>query len=249
MKCEYCGANLTIDDEVCSFCGSPNTFAVKHRKEMRHFTKEFNKTKSAVLNKSKHQSKWAAKITLIALMITANLLIWAGIAYSYEIEEFLVARKVNAEYFVHKKALDEYEANREYIALNYYFSQHELYFSDKFMEYRAVSEVCSQYSSAYRYLMNIVTKEDMDSAIFERQIEYLSDQLDYLYRSSTKGKYDEEEKYKPVHQECMDAAIADMEMLLQAYLGLSDEDIAGFREMSKARRQIIMEEGFANHEK
>ena len=47
----------------------------------------------------------------------------------------------------------------------------------------------------------------------------------------------------------MDAAIADMEMLLQAYLGLSDEDIAGFREMSKARRQIIMEEGFANHEK
>lgn len=248
MKCEYCGANLTIDDEVCSFCGSANPFAVKHRKEMHHFTREFNKTKSAVLRESKYQTKWAVKITLIAIMLAANLLIWFSIGNSYDIEKFLVARKVNAEYFTHKKALDEYETNRDYIALNYYYNSNSLYYSDKFNEYRAVSDVCSQYSSIYRNIMGIVTKEEDEYYSYEKQVEYISDQLDYLYRASVKGDYDDAEKYTPEHQACMDDAVAQTEMLIQTYFGVSDEDIAGFREMSKARRQIVMEEGLVLYE-
>ena len=30
MKCDFCGANLTIDDEVCPYCHTPNTHYVKH---------------------------------------------------------------------------------------------------------------------------------------------------------------------------------------------------------------------------
>ncbi len=44
MKCPNCGANLTIDDEVCSFCGVENPYAEKHREEMRKFTRDFNRT-------------------------------------------------------------------------------------------------------------------------------------------------------------------------------------------------------------
>lgn len=248
MKCEYCGANLTIDDEVCSFCGSANPFAVKHRKEMHHFTREFNKTKAAVLRESKHQTKWAAKITLIAVMLATNLLLWFCIGNSYDIERFFGARKVNAEYLTHKKVMDEYEANRDFIALNYYYNNNNLYYSDKFEEYRAVSDTCSQYSYIYRYIMDIVTKEETEYSTYEKQVEYISDQLDYLYRASVKSTYADEKQYMPVHQECMDDAVAQIEMLIQTYLGVSDEDIAGFRDMSKARRQIIMEEGLAFYE-
>ena len=248
MKCEYCGANLTIDDEVCSFCGSANPFAVKHRKEMHHFTREFNKTKSAVLRESKYQTKWAVKITLIAIMLAANLLVWFFIGNSYDIEQFVVSYKVNAQYSTHKKAMDEYEANREYIALSYYYNENQLYFSERFKEYRAVSDVCSQYSSIYRNLMGIVTKESDEYYSHEKQVEYISDQLDYLYRASVKSTYDDAEKYAPVHQECMDDVVAQVELLIQTYLGVSDEDIAGFREMSKARRQIVMEEGLKFYE-
>jgi hypothetical protein len=46
----------------------------------------------------------------------------------------------------------------------------------------------------------------------------------------------------------MDDAVAQTEMLIQAYCGVSDEDIAGFRDMSKARRQIVMEEGLVLYE-
>ena len=248
MKCEYCGANLVIDDEVCSFCGSANPFAVKHRKEMRQFTKEFNRTKSTVLRESKYQTKWAVKITLIAIMLAANLLVWFSIGNSYDIEHFLMERKVNAEYSIHKKALEKYEADRDYIAFNYYFSENNLYYSDRFNEYRAVSDVCSQYSSIYRNLMGIATKEETEYYSYEKQVEYISDQLDYLYRASEKGDYDDAERYTPEHQACMDDAVEQTELLIQAYLGVSDEDIEGFREMSKARRQIIMEEGLVIYE-
>ena len=58
MKCPNCGSNLSIDDERCSFCGADNSFAKKHRSQMRHFTREFNKTKAInddALNKTKVQ--------------------------------------------------------------------------------------------------------------------------------------------------------------------------------------------------
>lgn len=248
MKCQHCGANLTIDDEVCSFCGSANPFAAKHRREMRRFTNEFNRTKTDVLKESRHHSKWAAKITLIAVMVALNLIIWFAIGNSYEIEDFFMRQKVEGEYFKHKAALDEYEENRQFIAFEYYYNENDLYCSDMFDEYRVVSNVCSQYMSAYTYLMNIVTKDETDYYSHEDYLEYLSEQLEYLYDFASKDEYDDPNWYKPIHQECMYAAVKQMEDLIQTYLGVSDEDIANFSEMSTARRQIIMEEGLKYYE-
>lgn len=215
---------------------------------MHHFTREFNKTKAAVLKESKYQTKWVAKITLIAIMLAANLLVIFLMLNAYDIERFLEARKVNLAYSIHKNVLDEYEANRDFIALNYYFNNNNLYYSDKFDEYRAVSDACGDYSSIYCYVMDIVTKEETEYNTYEKQVERISDELDYLYRVSVKGTYDAAEKYKPAHQACLDDIVAQTEMLIQTYLGVSDEDIAGFRDMSKARRQIIMEEGLVLYE-
>ena len=49
MKCPNCGSNLTIDDEVCSFCGVANPHARTHREEMRRFKKDYDRTKSEVI--------------------------------------------------------------------------------------------------------------------------------------------------------------------------------------------------------
>ena len=248
MKCQYCGANLTIDDEVCSFCGSANAFATKHRKEMHRFTREFNRTKSDVLTKSRDHSKWVAKITLIAVLVALNLLVLFAVGNSYEIEEFIVARKAESNYFLHKAKLDEYEENRQYIAFTDYFSQNQLYYSDMFDEYRAVSDVCGQYASIYRYMMEIVTQEDTDYYTHEQRLEYIADQIEYVYMYSEKDDYDREEQYTEEHQACMDDAVAQVEALIQTYFGVSDEDMSGFRELSKARRQILMEEGLELYE-
>ena len=42
--------------------------------------------------------------------------------------------------------------------------------------------------------------------------------------------------------------VEDMEAFLQTYYGLSDEEIESFEELSKARKQILLEEGFVRNE-
>lgn len=248
MKCKSCGSNLTIDDEICSFCGAANPFAAKHRQQMRHFTREFNKTKSDVLTKSKHQSKFFVKITLIAVLVALNLIVWFAIGNFYDIESFFNARKINANYSAHKAIMDEYEENRQYMALAAYYDRNDLYDSSRFDEYRQVVNACNQYNSIYRNLIEIVMDTDYDYMTKEDKVERISEDLEYLYKYAQKQTYSDEEQYAPVHQECLNDLVNDTEDLLQAYFEISEEDIAQFALLSKARRQIIMEEGLALYE-
>ena len=248
MKCPNCGSNLSIDDERCSFCGADNSFAKKHRSQMRHFTREFNKTKADVLKKSNHLNKWAVKITLIAVLVALNCLILFMAANSYEIEHFFVNRSIDANYHKHKAVLDEYEADRNFFAFDAYYNKHQLYYNDRMNEYRAVENVCSNYIMVYEYVMAVVTEEEDEYNSHANKMEYLSDQLDYIYKYSKPQEYSDEEQYQPVHQECMDDMVAQLEDLLQTYFHVSDEDIEAFPEMSKARRQIVMEEGLGLYE-
>ena len=89
MKCPNCGSNLTIDDDKCQFCGQANPFAVKHRREMKRFTSEFNKTKATVLKESRKVNHWAAKITLIAVLVALNAVIMYFNVESYGVENSL----------------------------------------------------------------------------------------------------------------------------------------------------------------
>lgn len=248
MKCKSCGSNLTIDDEVCSFCGTANPFAAKHRQQMRHFTREFNKTKSDVLNTSKHQSKLFVKITLIAVMVAVNMIVWFAIGNFYSIESFFNARKINAHYTEHKAVLDEYEENRQYLALAAYYDRNDLYDSDKFDEYRQVVNTCNYYSSIYRNLIEIVMGTEYDYMTKEDKVERISEDLEYMYKYSQPNTYSDEEQYAPVHQACMDDLVNDTEALLQAYFEIPEEDIVQFEALSKAKRQIIMEEGLVLYE-
>lgn len=248
MKCNSCGSNLTIDDEVCSFCGAANPFAAKHRQQMRHFTREFNKTKSDVLNTSKHQSKLFVKITLIAVLVAVNMIVWFAIGNFYSVESFFNARKINAHYTEHKAILDEYEKNRQYLALAAYYDRNDLYDSDKFDEYRQVVNTCNYYSSIYRNLIEVVMGTEYDYMTKEDKVERISEDLEYMYKYSKPTEYSDEEQYAPVHQECMNDLISDTEALLQAYFEIPEEDIAQFESLSKAKRQIIMEEGLVLYE-
>lgn len=251
MKCKNCGSNLTIDDEVCSFCGSANPFATKHRAEMRHFTREFNETKEEVLKKSGMLNKWAVKITMIAVLIALNCLAMFALTYSYDIEDFLINRHVKANYNMYKAALDELEENRNYIGFYQFYNENSLYRAAAFDEYDAVNNICGNYVMIYNNVMAVATEEDAgyEYDSYEYKIEYISDELEYAYKYCKPREYSNMEEYSPKHQACMDDAIAQMEDLIQVYFNISDEDMDKFPELSKARRQIIMEEGIGINEK
>ena len=248
MKCPGCGSNLTIDDEKCLFCGQENPFAKKHRREMRHFTKEFNKTKEEVIQKSSHVNNWAVKITLIAVLVALNLVMLFLIGNTYEIHKYFRAKEILSEYSIHKNELDTMEENREYFKLANYWNDMDLYYCDEFDEYQAVYQVCNSFQYLYGYTMDIFFSEETPYFSIEDRLGYVAEQIEYVYKYSKKGEYDSEEEYSIQHQACMDDLVADMEAFIQTYYHLTDEEIDSFKELSKARRQILLEEGIAENE-
>ena len=247
MKCPNCGSNLTIDDEKCQFCGQANPFAVKHRREMKRFTSEFNKTKATVLKESRKVNHWAAKITLIAVLVALNVVIMYFNVESYGVEKFFNRRRIEANYLTYKKQLDQYEEEQNFIAFYKYFEINELYHSDLMNEYRKVQNICSYYSSIYQYVMQLQIDEDPYYNPEDR-MEYIAESIGYMYDYYTPDEYSDEEQYKPEHQVCMTAAVEQAEDLIQTYFNLTDEEIESFDTLSNARRQILMEEGMTRNE-
>lgn len=247
MKCPNCGSNLTIDDEKCSFCGQASPFAVKHRKEMNRFTSEFNRTKANVMKESRKVNHWAAKITLIAVLVALNAAIMFFNNNSYSVERFFDKREIEANYLTYKNKLDELEKERNFIALCKYYEVNELHHSDLMDEYRKVQSVCSYYSSVYQYVLQMQT-QDPTYYSTENRLEYIAESMGYMYEYYQPDEYSDEDQYKPEHQACMNDAVAQAEDLIQTYFNLTDEEIDSFESLSNARRQILMEEGLARNE-
>lgn len=249
MKCPNCGANLTIDDEVCSFCGVENPYAEKHREEMRHFKTDYDRTKSQVLEKTQSHSKFVVKVMLIAVMIVINLLVLLAAANSYEVERFVINRRISRNYNVHKTQLDKLEEERNFIGFYIYYYENRLYYSDSFEEYNAASNVANNYEMIYNYMMALITEDDENSYYSEEQrIEMLAQQLEYLYKYSKPQKYSDMTQYSAKHQAFMDDAVLQIEELIQTYLNVPADKIEEFRELSSARRQIMIEEGLGINE-
>lgn len=247
MKCPNCGYNLTIDHERCPYCGNANPFAEKHRREMRRFKRDYNKTKEDVMHESKKVNAWTVKVALIAVLVALNIGLLFVYENAYSIYGMYNAARIESNYPEHKTRLDEMEENRQYIALAEYWQSYELNDSDILDEYNAVYRVCSAYSMVYRYTMRLATHEETYTSV-ENQLEILVGYAEDVYNISKPSEYYLETRYQQKHQACMDDAVKQMEDLLQVYFNLTDEEIESFSELNQARRQIMLEEGLERNE-
>lgn len=249
MKCKYCGSNLTIDDERCPFCGKANPFAEKHRSQMRHFTNEYNKTREDVIEKSNRFNSWTVKITIIAVLVAANLLLLYMTSNSWQIQKWMALNDVNRNLQTYSRTLQEYEENQDFIGFSTFYEDKYLGYSDHFKNYRSVQQVCASYQYFYQYLMDIVLMDENTYYTKESRVEYMSEQLEYMYKYSKQEEYSDPNCFTPEHVECMNAAIAECHLLLKTYCGVTDEELAKFPTLSNARRQIIIERGLGIGEK
>lgn len=107
MKCDFCGANLTIDDEVCPYCHTPNTHYVKHREDMHRYEQDYQSTKTEVYETAGKISKKATQIAVLAVLgllflgsIVMNNSIWT-------IERALLVQKAQKNLSTHVENLDK----------------------------------------------------------------------------------------------------------------------------------------------
>jgi len=244
MKCKYCGSNLTIDDERCSFCGKENTHAVKHRSKMKQYAREFERTKQTVEHNAKKINKTAIRIAVLSLLLVVNLVfLLLNTEYEYDIRAAARSSRVEKNWKEHKETMDTLEANRDFFELSHYYKVKELEYNERFLEYDAVARVCTQYYNAYIHLMDIVTVEESPYFTNQEKFYYMMSNVNYMYKYVKEDAYDRYGGYEPVHKSCMEDAVAQFEDLLRVYTTLSDEEIESLSELSDAKREVLIERG------
>lgn len=247
MKCEFCGAALSLEMLYCPYCGKENVAAKRHVSDMAYYQDAFAETQKQVYEKTKTYTHIAIKIAVVAVLavIWIVLLIMAG--KSYEIRDGFHDLRNNAKHEEVEAQIWEFLKNEEYYALAVYSSEMEINaydFQDE--KYLPLLRLADQYRWVYEYLVKFLTPNEYDLMHREDDIKYLADYIEYFYDAYNRDW--EEQNYNNSYDMSilgpeMDKMERSLSVLLIAYLGISEEEAAGISEMSTGQRITLLEEG------
>ncbi|MBR6381744.1 MAG: zinc ribbon domain-containing protein [Lachnospiraceae bacterium] len=161
MKCEYCGNNLGIEDEICPYCGRENTHAKEKRAVLKGYRARFEQTRA----ESKKRSKSAARIGRL-VVIGLMLLLIGALRYSIRVNSDIDTRQRKIEDRIAKEVgqnsqqiadrVREMEKNREYMALSYYMLHYRLRGAEGYDEYFRVFTAAIHYRSICNAIWGIL---------------------------------------------------------------------------------------------
>ena len=243
MKCKYCGGDVTLQDHFCPHCGRPVDQALRHQKEMREYETEFEETKREAINKISVSSGGGTAVGIrLAIIVALTIaLIWMLINLnSYDINQRKEKRLANANYDAYVEQIEQYIADRDFVALSRFENKHNLDWNDKYKEYRDIFYAASSYEYIYRGILETAfLLKDARSLYYA---ENLSENVNRFYEQILSDR----STYSDADPEKTEAAYNEMEQdmltLLQKYLHISKEDADSRRERSKSRRKVLIEQ-------
>ncbi|MCR5812414.1 MAG: hypothetical protein K6G34_13715 [Lachnospiraceae bacterium] len=243
MKCKYCGGDVTLQDHFCPHCGRPVDQALRHQKEMREYETEFEETKREAIDKISVSSGGGTSVGIrLAIIVALTIaLIWMLINLnSYDINQRKEKKLANANYDAYVEQIEQYIADRDFVALSRFEDKHNLDWNDKYKEYRDIFYAASSYEYIYRGILE--TAFLLKDARNLYYAENLSENVNRFYEQILSDR----SAYSDADPEKTEAAYNEMEQdmlaLLQNYLHISKEDADSMRELSKSRRKVLIEQ-------
>ncbi len=249
MKCEHCGGNLGLEDLFCPYCGRENRMAKQHNTDMKKFNADYAVTKREVISNSRRFNSFTVRITIIAILVTLIAITIVGLCNSYNIRSAREDRIIAANEKEYRKALDKLIDERDYLGLNYYSRINNIRYSSSLDDYYMIFSAASTYKS---FLDDMYYLLDEDSYMEDEEaFEAIAEAMDRIY--SYREPHSDYEKKKYYRDSRVTEYITDlskhMETMVQGYFNLSDEEMAGFDELSNAKKQILLENGYTKNNK
>ncbi len=242
MKCKYCGANMSMEDEYCPYCGALNEEARKHIEDMRKYNRAFHRTRSQVMDTAGRQSRRHARVITIAVLVMLNVIVMAGHAASYDLQYWWEEVQVNAHAEEHRERLTELEAAGDYQELEEYYSQYSLYMADQLREFDAVDYGAQYYNRTYESLMRLIDPGFDDSYYTDGELlEMLAEQVTYFYENMEQGNdpyY--AERYASPHKEALEDMDGRIQTLLKVYCSLTDQDLESIKENTMSSQELML---------
>lgn len=244
MKCTFCGAPITLKDEKCPYCGSPNPDILKHRSDMKHYQSEFKKTQADVYTTTHKFTSFSVRTTIIAFLVILNVAAVFLIGSAWPIYKSVTKNALHKNEAVHKEAMDDLIKNGKYIDLNAYFNSNNLYLGDEFDSYTAISRASDSYNSIFDSINSLINPE-LSGSWSPR---YLVSSLSSYYETISSEYFLYEGKYQPEHLIAIDDIDQKIQLLLTSFCKLTKEDLSTLPNLSANGIQDLLERRLDIHE-
>lgn len=246
MKCQACGSALHIEEEKCPHCGKENPYYKKHRQEMHAYRQEFSEVKQDVYKKTGMFTGLTVKISIIAVLIAAQLMMLFTHENTWRISREWKTKKAEQRLEEHGEALERLEKERNYLEFIVYYEENNLNYVEALKEYKVVSRICSEYRYLYKQLLSFLREEEYISK--QQRVEYICESLETIYESMEQNEYSDAGCYGEAHREMMEAMKADISVLLVAYANIDKEEAEKFDTLSGGNKRIALERGLLTDE-
>jgi len=238
VNCKNCGAPLSLEDAVCPNCGTPNPEAQEHLRKLRELDVKMDDARQEVKEEVRKSRKGYGLLVILAMLLLANLVVFALHGASYEIAEKLIASQ-NPEEEI-KARLDEYLADGEYLAMELYMDRFFLPYSE-YREYSMIAVLAGYYGRLVDYTtLHLYSRDYYTDPLVKACSEILEFKAEY---ESLKKRDDL--GFAAPHIEKMNE---EMDLFLKEYYNLTDEDIEGLKDMSDSALVVLVNERLSYEE-
>lgn len=243
MKCKYCGAEVGLEENFCSYCGKPNDQALRHTLDMASYHRRYAATEAAVVKKSKHYSQIVLRAVLILIILIATIVMYAVTETAYSLPEAMRRREAEKNPERTIAALDGYLENRDYRAFSSYLTYNGIRtYGTEFEAYANLSYCADYYSNFVLQLEKLFLHTDREAWIkysASGDIRWLCQSLDDFLYEYDRAQRNEESKLFLSYMEDMRQIMTDM---LRVYLGIEADELEEFLGYSENRKALYVEE-------
>ncbi|MBQ0059982.1 MAG: hypothetical protein KBS83_08565 [Lachnospiraceae bacterium] len=217
---------------------------MKHQQDMAHYQNEFAKTQQEVKAKSRQSASLLAPIIVfvVLLVIMAGSIVFATNAWSisYDLRE----KKVQQQIDQHRANLDALLEEGKYPEVSGYFHANGLYMIDGLDEYYGVYQAASNYKYLLDYFYDLAGLAERyhseTEAWYLRSCGDLAEYLQRLYDIEDEYAYDADRYFTEESLEYIADMRHQVEVLLKAYLGVTDEQLEVIPTASTSKIKAIL---------
>ena len=235
VNCKNCGAPLSLNDAFCPHCGTPNPEAQEHLKKLQQLDERFESASLEVAAEVKKSRKGYGILIILVMLLLANLVIFVMHGMTYDIAERVIASKMSESEI--RAQLDEFLDEGEYIELELFMNKFSLSYRD-YEDYSRIAYLAEYQNRMIDAMTQYLYGTDPYGDPLVRTCQTV---VDYEEALASLRKRENSERLL-LHMEKLNDEVNGF---LKNYLGLTDEDIAGIRNMSYSSLLILVNERLA----
>ena len=236
VNCKKCGAPLSLNEAFCPYCGEANPEAQEHLKKLRELDEQFEIASQEVTAEvKKSKTGYGILITLVMLLF-ANLLIFGMHQMSYDITRQIIAGRMTEREI--KAQLDQFLEEGKYIELDLFINKFSLSYRD-YEDYSGISCLAVYQNRMIEAMTQYLYRKDSYADPLVKTCQAI---IDYENEYASLKRSDNSEIVR-FH---MDKINTEVNGFLRNYLRLTEEDIAGIKDLNESSLLILVNERLKN---